>query len=118
MFSAKDVPPQETSQRRAERRAECTVVDAEGHGVHCCPECPIGDGKPVDEMDLLPCLYYAGEKDGGTNIRTCKLVIDITGQLIMFNTYPPYTTGYRNSRCTGSRRGKPCHQYYPRFLSC
>jgi hypothetical protein len=78
VFSGEDVPPQETSQRRAKRRAKCTVVDAERHAVHCCPECAIGDGDPVDVMDLLPCLYYAGEKDGGTNIRARKLVIGVT----------------------------------------
>jgi hypothetical protein len=29
-------------------------------------------------MDLLPCLDDAAEKDGGTNIRTCKLVMRVT----------------------------------------
>ena len=76
VFSSKDVPPQETSQRRAKRRAICTVVDAERHAVHCSPECATRD--PVDAMNVLPCLYYAGEKDGGTNIRACKLVIGVT----------------------------------------
>jgi hypothetical protein len=79
VFSGEDVPPEETGQRRAERRAECTVVDAERHAVHCSPECPVGDGDPIVVMDLLPCLYYAGEKDGGTNIRACKLVMGLTG---------------------------------------
>ena len=73
MFSSEDIPPQKTSQRRAKRCAECTIVDAERHAVHCCPECPIGDGDPIFAMDLLPFLNHSGEKDGGSDIRPCKL---------------------------------------------
>jgi hypothetical protein len=79
VFSSEDVPPQEARQRRAERHAERTVVDAKRHAVHCCPECPIGDGDIINFMDLLPCLYYAREKDGSTNIRACKLLMGVTG---------------------------------------
>lgn len=75
VFSGEDIAPQETSQRRAERRAKGTVVDPESHAIHCSPEFPIGDGEPIDAMDLLPSLYYAGEKDGGANVRACKLLI-------------------------------------------
>ena len=70
VFPAENVPPQETSQRRAERSAERTIVDAERHGIYCSPVRPVGDWKPVISMDLLPCLNDAADKDGSTNIRT------------------------------------------------
>ena len=82
MFSSKDVPPQETSQRRAKSRAKSTVVDAERHAVYCSPECSIGDRDPVATgraTDLFPCLYYAAEKDSGSNIGPCKLLISVIG---------------------------------------
>lgn len=78
VFSGEDVPPQETSQRRTEGCAECTVVDAECHAVHCCIECPISDGNVVLAVDRFPCLYHTGQKDGGTNIRACELVAGVT----------------------------------------
>lgn len=73
VFSAEDIAPQETSQGGTECRAKRTVVDTESHAVHCPPERAISDYKIVSAMDFLPRLDYAGEKDGGTNIRACKL---------------------------------------------
>jgi hypothetical protein len=45
------------------------------HAVHCSPERAIGDGNSVVVMDVLPRLDYAGEENGGTNIRACKLLM-------------------------------------------
>jgi hypothetical protein len=73
-----DVSPKETRQRRAKCAAECTIVDAEGHTVHCCPKCPVRNGNPVVVMDLLPRLDNTGEKDGSTDIRACKLDMHLT----------------------------------------
>ena len=39
-----DVPPKETGQRCAERRAECTIIDAKGHTVDRCPKGSLCDG--------------------------------------------------------------------------
>jgi hypothetical protein len=75
VFPAKDITPQETGQRGAECRAKRTVVDPESHAVHCSPERAIGDGNSVVVMDVLPRLDYAGEENGGTNIRACKLLM-------------------------------------------
>jgi hypothetical protein len=83
MFSGEDVPPQETSQGRAESCAEGAVVDTECHAVHCPPERPIADGNPVVFVDLLPCLDYSGEEDGGADVCAGELV---TGLVITCDT--------------------------------
>jgi hypothetical protein len=75
VLSGKDIPPQQTSKRGAESRAESAVIHTKGHGVDCCPEGSIGDGDVVVSVDLLPCLDHAREKDGGADIRACELVI-------------------------------------------
>lgn len=76
MFSGKNIPPQKSSQRRTECHAKCTVVDAESHAIYRCPERTIADRDPVQAMNLLPCLYHAREKNGGTNIRASNLAMD------------------------------------------
>lgn len=73
MFSGQNIPPQQTSKRRAEGSAECSVVDTQGHAVYRAPEGPTADGNAVARMYFLPCLYDTGEKDGGADIRAGKL---------------------------------------------
>lgn len=75
MLSPKDVPPQETSQRGAESRAERAVVDAECHGINGCPERSIRYWDSVELVDFLPCLQNAREKDCGANVRAGELQI-------------------------------------------
>ncbi|KAG7049940.1 arsenite efflux transporter, partial [Colletotrichum scovillei] len=59
--SRDNVPPQQASQRCAEGSAEGSIVDAKSHAVDRRPESALADGYTVFSMDLLPCLYHAGE---------------------------------------------------------
>jgi hypothetical protein len=69
-----DVSPEQPCERRAEGCAESSVVNTDGHAIHCCPECPIRDGDAVVCMDLLPGLDDTGEQDGGADVGARKLL--------------------------------------------
>lgn len=73
MLLVQDVSPKQTRKRGAESCAESAVVDADGHAVHCRPECAVADGNVVVGVDLLPRLDDAGEQDGGANVCACEL---------------------------------------------
>lgn len=98
MFPAENVPPQETSQRRAERRAKRTIVDAECHRINCSPIRPVGKWNIVVSVNLLPCLDDAANEDGGTNIRACKLYGGESSRLANHVQSSPVLG--ENSRCT------------------
>lgn len=75
VFSREDIPPQETSERRAEGGAKSAIVDAKSHSIYRCPKCPITNGYLVSVMDIRPCLDYTAEKDGSADISSSKLLL-------------------------------------------
>lgn len=77
MLPFQDVAPQESRQRAAEGYAECTVVDANGHAVHCSPEVPLGYRTVIvtTAVYLYPSLYNSREQYGCSNVCASKLQI-------------------------------------------
>lgn len=73
MLSLQDISPQQAGQRRTKRGAERTVVDAERHAVHRCPEGAFADGDPILAVDFLPCLDDAREKNRGSDVCSREL---------------------------------------------
>ncbi len=107
VFSAEDVTPEETSERRAKRCAKCSIVDAERHGIDRSPECPVTDFNSGFLADLYPGLDDAADKDGGTDVRSCKLIISgiLANHARFLKAHMP-----ENSRCTEWLREIPFHQ--------
>lgn len=94
VLPGKNVSPEKTSQRCAERRAERTVVDSQRHAVDGCPECSFGDDEPIISADRFPLLYNSAKKDGGPDICACELsetlqvsTSQIAFTLIVMKTY-------------------------------
>ena len=78
VFPTQNISPQQPSQWRVEGRTKRAIVDAERHGIYCSPEGPVGNCTVFTTNDCLPWLDDATDQDGGTNIRTCKLVMRVT----------------------------------------
>lgn len=73
MLARQDISPQQSGKRSAESGAECSIVDADRHGVYGPPEGTVADGDAVAQVNSLPGLDDAGDEDGGSYICACKL---------------------------------------------
>lgn len=73
MLPGEDVAPKQAGQRGAEGSTERTVVDAECHAVHSCPERSVANGDTTHYMDLLPLLDDPAQQYRGPNVCPCKL---------------------------------------------
>lgn len=73
MLSRKNITPEQTRKRGAERRAKRSVIDTDGHAVHCCPKGPVANGDTAPIMNLLPLLDDAAKQYRGANVCPRKL---------------------------------------------
>lgn len=70
---AQNIPPKQTSKRRAKSRAKGAVVGGDGHTVHGGPECAIRNWNTLLIANRLPGLEDPTQEDGRSDVRAGKL---------------------------------------------